>query len=230
MAFPSLRGKRGERRGPEPVTALSRATEHMAFSTEIPGSDAEHPLWRLTVEVVERPEGDGERLRVRAHVRARFGELGAMARAALTHQPVETGGGRLQRVTRGLGRALAQRFESPLVQKLAAPLARLNVDTWFDVQISTAALDAGSNALLPAPEQLARLGIVPRSDAGRDAIVESWFGRSGGLHPGNAQMTLLRLDKSQLPPAVAQLLGGKPFQLAAAMVSVVEEPPPPTDA
>jgi hypothetical protein len=198
------------------------AEERIAFSAELPGADPARPLWRIGVEWAERNEGDGERLRLRVHVRTTLA-------AALTAGPQqhrlgaeETGGGLLPSLTRRISRAITRSLERPIVRQLATPLLQHDLNTWLDIQVSTAALDGGTRALLPAPEQLARLGIVPRKE-GEAPVVESWTGSSGGRYPGVAQVSLLRLAKEQLPAPLAALLGTRPFQFAAAMVNVIEE-------
>lgn len=194
----------------------------VAFTAELPGTDPQKPLWRVGVEWAERNEGDGERLRLRVHVRTTLAE--ALARAPRQERlsaPV-SGGGLVPAVTRGISRAIVRGLQNPVVRQLATPLLEHDVNTWFELQVSTASLDGGTRALLPAPEQLARLGIKPRQE-GDAPVVESWTGASGGPKPGVAQVSLLRLAKDQLPAGLASLLGSRPFQLAAAVVNVIEE-------
>jgi hypothetical protein len=95
------------------------------------------------------------------------------------------------------------------------------INSWFELQVSTEPLDGGAAALLPAPERLARLGVVPRSGPNAP-MVESWIGDVGGGRPGFAQLSLVRIARDQLPPRVAALLGSRPLQLAAALVNTVE--------
>jgi hypothetical protein len=218
MALPSIKRARDK------VSRPADAEERIAFRAELPGETPEHPLWQLSIEVVEKAEGDGERLRVRAHIRTSLGEARALGRMAQGRLAGESSGTMLA-LARGLSRAVSRGLELPLVRRLAEPLLRHDLNTWVEIQISTAALDEGSRALLPAPEQLARLGIVPRSDDAAP-IVESWAGQTAsGGKPGAAHVSLLRLAKEQLPAPLASLLGSQPFQLAAAMVNVVEERP-----
>lgn len=198
------------------------AEERLAFTAELPGADPKRPLWRVGVEWAERNEGDGERLRLRVHVRTTLAEALARAPRQESLSASVSGGGLMPAVTRGVSRAIMRGLELPLVRRLAAPLLEHDVNTWFELQVSTAALDGGTRALLPAPEQLARLGIKPRKE-GDAPVVESWTGASGGAKPGLAQVSLLRLVKEQLPPGLAALLGARPFQLAAAIVNVIEE-------
>lgn len=196
------------------------AEQRYAFAAELPGARPDHPLWRMSLEWIERPEGDGERLRIRAHIRTAFGEALSGSRGSLSAETGPASGRALSAVTRRLGAALERGLQQPLVQRLVEPLKHYELNTWFDVQVSTAALDAGTTALLPAPEQLARLGIAPKTD--REApLVESWATPGAG-GASFAQVSLLRMAKDRLPESLANLLGSRPFQLAAAVVNVVE--------
>src|SRR3569623_3248227 len=184
----------------------AESEERVAFTAELPGADPAHPLWRMGVEWAERGEGDGERLRLRVHIRTPLAE-------ALTRAPEQgrlsapvAGRGLVPTVTRGISRAIMRGLEMPLVKQLAAPLLQHDLNTWIDLQVSTAPLDGGTRALLPAPEQLARLGITPHQEGGAP-IMESWTGATGGSKPGMAQVSLLRLAKEQLPEALAAMLG-----------------------
>jgi hypothetical protein len=207
---------------PDKPLRPANGEDRVAFTAELPGADPKRPLWQLGVEWAERNEGDGERLRLRVHIRTTLAEaLARGSRQESLSAPV-SGGGLVPSVTRGISRAIMRGLEMPVVRQLAAPLLEHDINTWIDLQISTAALDGGTRELLPAPEQLARLGITPRKD-GDAPVVESWSGASSGPKPGMAQVSLLRLAKEQLPASLAAMLGAKPFQLAAAIVNVIEE-------
>ncbi len=193
----------------------------MAFQAELPGPAAGSPLLQISVEIAEKTEADGARMRLRAHLRTSLGNAAITATAASPPR-----GSIARALARGIGRTLGNALQRPLARALAAPLLEHEINTWFEVQISTEPLDGGAAALLPAPERLARLGIVPRTD-GSAPIMESWVGETGGGQPGFAQLSLLRLARDQLPPRLASLLGSRPFQLAAAVVNVIEPKRPP---
>ena len=91
------------------------------------------------------------------------------------------------------------------------------VRSWFDVRASTAALDEGTGALVP--ERLERLGIQPQPGK----PIQTWAGGLGGPRAGFAALTLMQIDKEQLPPALQQALGPKPLHITATMASVIEE-------
>ncbi|MDR3419007.1 MAG: hypothetical protein P4L83_22770 [Nevskia sp.] len=198
--------------------------ERFTLSAEIPGLRPGKPLWRLNVELQSEPQGDGERLRLRAHWQANFASalgpaLGAEApRGAPSAEKLPA-----ERV----GQWLQRRLDNPLLRALAEPLLRHNFNSWIELRASTADLADGAGALLPETEQLKALGIEPRfGTSGEDApLTQTWAGSAMGPHPGFAQVSLLQFDKRHLPPALAALLGSRPFQLAAALVNVVEEDP-----
>src|ERR1700723_462875 len=51
---------------------LQAGGEHYSLAAEIPGATPGKPLWRMNVELVSEPQGDGERLRLRAHLQTNF--------------------------------------------------------------------------------------------------------------------------------------------------------------
>lgn len=187
----------------EAFVARRLGGESRSFSAEIPGSAG--PLWQMRVDVQSEPQAGGERLRLRAQLRLSLRRAPAAPEGPPAALPAR------------VGRWIERRLQSPLLQSLAAPLLDRDITTWIDLRASDAALDEGSRALVP--ERLHALGIEPR--AGQP--VQSWAGQLGGPRPGYAMLTLLQLDKNQLSPALQKQLGPKPFQLAAAIASVVEE-------
>ncbi|MGH8461478.1 MAG: hypothetical protein ACRESS_07725 [Stenotrophobium sp.] len=206
--------------GAPPATA--GGPEQMSFSAEVPGAQSGAPLWRMNVQLVSEPHGDGEKLRLRAHIQTNFAsalkpalEAPQNTRPALSH-----GTGSSLTLAERTG-ALAQRALShPLVQKVAAPLLKHDFNTWIDLQASTASLDEGAVALLPQHEKLAAMGIVPSRKKSSGPVAESWSGQSPN---GFAQVSILQIDKRHLPPRLAALLDKRPFQMAAAIVNTVEE-------
>ena len=67
--------------------------------------------------------------------------------------------------------------------------------------------------------RLAAMGIVPRRAADQP-VAESWAGESP---QGFAQVSVLQMDKRHLPERLAQLLGERPFSLAAAIVNTAQQ-------
>jgi len=213
-----LAANAGEPRDPD-----DPSTDRVGLSAEIPGADGS-PLWKIDVQVLTEPHGDGQKMRIRAHIQSNFSSvlrqpIGRRKRA--DHRAIGAGSRALtpaQRVGALAQRAAARALATPVIRAIAEPLLRHDFNTWVEVQASTASLDKGAQDLLPAQEQLARLGIKPKKGDG--PIAESWAGEAPG---GFAQVSLLQLDKRHLPPRLARSLGGKPFSMAAAIVNVVEE-------
>lgn len=210
-------------------------TERLNFSAAIPGYGADGaggaPLWQMDVQTVTEPQGDGEKLRLRAHIQA---NLASVLRDGLNAPPREDRH-TLPSARRALTRServgqLAQRAAQstirgalglPVIRALAQPLLDHDFHTWIELQASTASLDQGAKDLLPAREQLERLGIQPLMH--QDApIAQSWAGESPR---GFAQVSLLQIDKRKLPQRLVRTIGDKPFSLAAAIVNVAEEKP-----
>jgi hypothetical protein len=216
-----LRIKRRPSTGTRPAID---AEQRMAFQAELPGPAAGLPLVQVSIELAERTEADGARMRLRAHLRTNLGNSETAPPTSTDAGPPPSPPprkGPVQVLARGVGRTLGNALQRPFIKALAAPLLEHEINTWFEVQVSTEPLDGGAAALLPAPERLARLGIVPRTDKNAP-LVESWVGETSGREPGFAQLSLLRLARDQLPPRLAALLGSRPFQLAATVVNVVE--------
>jgi hypothetical protein len=198
--------------------AAPPASERYALSLEIPGLSPGRPLWSFRLEMASEPQGEGERLRLRAHLQANFASGLAPALAA----PAAEASGAAGRLPAArIGAALRAGLDHPLVRRLAEPLLRQDFNSWLELQASTADLVQGADALVPQKERLAALGV--QLAEGRGPLAQSWAGHAGGAHPGFAQLSLLRLDKRDLPPVLARLLGTRPFQMAAAVVNVLEE-------
>jgi hypothetical protein len=179
--------------------------EAVAIEAAIPGSNG--PLCEFRIEAQSEPEADGERLRVRAHFRLKL-RRSLAAREPLPGRPA---------LPARVGRWIERRLDSTVAQVLAAPVIDRDINTWLEVRASSAALDDGSRALVP--EKLDKLGIAPT--AGRP--LQTWAGGLPGPRAGFAMLTLMQLDKAQLPPALQEALGPQPFQLTATLASSIEE-------
>lgn len=201
--------------------------EELSFAAEVPVIGADAPLWKVNVHLVTEPHGDGERLRLRAHVQTNFAALRPALAApsknkndakALGHGSSHKGLSLSQRTT-----ALAQRaLENPVVNFLAQPLLKHDFNTWIDVQASTASLDAGAHALVPQSDKLSAMGIRPARSRDGGPVAESWSGQSPS-GTGLAQVSIVQIEKKHLPARLARMLGDKPFQMAGAVINTVEE-------
>lgn len=202
--------------------------ERYTLAAEIPGLRPGKPLLRLQMEMHSEPQGDGERLRLRAHWQFNFASALGPALGVDPRQQNESSSESAERLpAERVGQWLRQRLDNPTLRRIAEPLLRHDFSSWLELRASTADLADGAGALLPETDRLKALGIEPKlSTSTQNApLAQSWAGSAGGPRPGFAQVSLLQMDKRHLPPALAALLGSKPFQLAAAVVNVVEEDP-----
>jgi len=211
------------------------APERYRISGEVPGL-AGRPAARISVDVIREPHQDGERVRVSAHLQANLASVirpvlqqassTQAAPAAALAAPSPEGASAIGRladtgalVSRTAGRMLQQTLSRPWVQRVAEPLLRYDVNSWVHVQASTASLDAGSTALLPDAEALAPLGIRP-GQAPLTRNLEVW---SHGDARSNADLSILRLDKRDLPKELQASLGEQPFQMVATVATTREQ-------
>ncbi|MDD3764377.1 MAG: hypothetical protein PHP86_13895 [Nevskiales bacterium] len=198
----------------------------VTMAAEIPvGQDA--PLWRMQIQVVTEPQADGERTRLRAHIQANFASALRPALAATpdNERPALPQDGRSGAVTLaqragGLAQRTAQRaLRLPGVRALAEPLMQLDLNTWVEIQSSSASLADGSHELLPQADKLASLGIVPKRAADQP-VAETWAGEAAD---GFAQVSVLQIDKRHLPENLKRLLGKQPFSMAAAIINTAQQ-------
>lgn len=207
------------RADPRSAQPAPKPSEAFAFSAEIPGGCAGKPLWRVAVELQTQPQGAGEQLRMRVHWQA---NLGSCLSLPAPHADGSTTG---SAVAERVGDWLRAGLSQPLVRRFAEPLLRHDFNTWMELRASSADLADGPQALLPERERLRALGVdLPQGDG---PLAQTWAGAMPGPKPGFAQLSLLRLDKRHLPPALAAVLGTRPLQLAAAIVNVIESPTKP---
>lgn len=213
------------------LPGLSGGQDHLDFQAEIPAG-VFGTILKLNVSMDSQAHGDGERMRVRAHIQTNFASvLKPMLQAPAP--PPKPRGKRARKGTDAESRALApaaafigqvasrgarRAFANPLVQRLAEPLMRRDFNQWIEVTASTASLDRGAHDLIPRSDKLEAMGIRPVAHAGPH--LESW---SGLTAQGNAQISTLQLDKNSLPKNLRRKLGDQPFNLAAMIVSTIEE-------
>ncbi len=224
---------------------LDDQPQRLRFSAAIPGLGGE-ALFRIALEAHTEPNAvGGERLRMRAHLQANLASVVKPALAALVQKaadrahsytaalpaphalkdsssfalrPVASFSQALAPLRARAGGWLAQRVQNlaPVLAESLQPFLENDLQTWVEVHASTAPLADGAKSLLPNAQGLARLGIVP-VDGPAGTPLQAWSGQVGSEA---AQVALLRLDESNLPAQLKEALGGKPFSLAAAVVSV----------
>ena len=205
--------------------------DRLSFKAEIPAG-VFGSILKLDVTVDTEAHGDGERVRLRAHVQTNFasvlkpmlaapppppkprgkrgGKKGVSASRALAPAAAFVG----QLASRGVRRA----FSNPIVQRLAEPLMKHDLNSWIEISASTASLDRGAHDLIPRSDKLESMGIRPARHEGPH--VESW---SGATAQGSAQISTLQIDKKSLPKNLQKRLGDQPFNLAAMNINTIEE-------
>jgi hypothetical protein len=204
--------------------------DRLAFKAEIPAG-VFGSILKFDVSVHSEAHGDGERVRVRAHVQTNFASvLRPMLEAPPPPRPQRRrNGSRKSSPSRALapaasfvghlaGRGVRRALSNPLVQRLAEPLLKHDINSWIEVTASTASLDRGAHDLMPRSEKLESMGIRPARREGPH--MESW---SGSTAQGSAQVSTLQIDKKSLPKNLQKRLGNQPFNLAAMIVNTIEE-------
>lgn len=209
--------------------ALSAAGEdRLSFKAELPAG-VFGSILKLDVSVDTQAQGDGERVRLRAHVQTNFASVLRPMLAAPAPPPrprrgvPRTGASRALAPATALvgqlaGRGVRRAFSNAIVQRLAEPLMKRDINSWIEITASTASLDGGAHDLMPKSDRLESMGIRPARREGPH--VESW---SGATAQGSAQVSTLQLDKKSLPKNLQKRLGDQPFNLAAMMINTVEE-------
>ena len=173
----------------------------------------DQPFVHVDIKLVTDDTGHGETVRLQAHIETRFE---ALTQALPSPLKAKTLPG-----MRKAGALVRKGLAAPLVQRAVAPFRDVKLNSWIDMQASTAPRDQGPGELLPQ-QQLARLGVTPVAGG---PPVQTWLSETGGVTPGLAQITTILLDKTQMPQRLKRMLGDRPFQLAATVVNVVEDGP-----
>lgn len=186
------------------------------FAAEIPGFQG-RPACRVDLQMLVEPHHDGQRLRLRTHLQANLASaLRPALEAAFGARAAEQ---QSQATRQGLTRRAAYRLlgSGGQLRRFAEPLLRHDLNSWVDVHASSASLDTGAAALLPAPEQLAKLGIRP-TPASAPAFAENWEGQSGNSY---LQVSILQINRNAVlfSPWPRRM----PLQVAAAIVSTLDE-------
>jgi hypothetical protein len=201
--------------------------DRLSFKAEIPAG-VFGSILKLDVSVETEAHGDGERLRLRAHVQTNFASvlrpmLEAPPPPRKTRRRGKTSASRALAPAASFvghlaGRGVRRALGNPLVQRLAEPLMKHDINSWIEVTASTASRDRGAHDLIPRSEKLESMGIRPARREGPH--VESW---SGSTAQGSAQVSTLQIDKKSLPKNLQKRLGDQPFNLAAMIVNTIEE-------
>ncbi|MES1950800.1 hypothetical protein S4A8_08075 [Salinisphaera sp. S4-8] len=211
--------RRRVRRLIEPNHAVAASPRDTTVQLRLPNPYGGAPWLTATVAISRTPRGQGQSLRLRAHVDGALRLPGAGAeRQRLVLDSDDRGG--LIRYSRNAAAALARGVVERLPAQPLEQLATRRWRTWLDVQLSTSPLDGGAQALMPEPLRGIYGGGLPRSGTGEPRI-GVWSGPAGGSAGGMAQLVLLQLDEHDLGRAKGE--GERSaFNLNASIAQVVE--------
>ncbi|MES1923902.1 hypothetical protein [Salinisphaera sp. T31B1] len=177
------------------------------------------PWLTATVALTTRPHGQGETLRLRAHLDGCL----RLPREQGFHHRLSTATDRRRSLVHQ-GRDVAAHLVRRVVDRLPAerlePLASRRWRSWLDIQLSTSPLDAGADALMPERLRGMYGGGLPRAGTGEPRI-GVWSGPAGGPAGGVAQLALLQLDERDFG-ARGREQGRSGFNLNASIAQLVE--------
>lgn len=185
----------------------------------LPSPYGGQPWVTATVALSSVPHGQGETWRLRAHV---DGCLRLPAHAGQRRGlPHDAGRRSLVRAGRDAAASMVRGVVDRLPAERLAPLTARRWRSWMDVQLSTAPLDAGADALMPKALREVYGGGLPRLGPG-EPRVGVWSGPAGGLAGGIASLALLQLDESDLRVGASGERESPRFNLNASIAQLVE--------
>lgn len=201
----SRRGKRGDPATPDPeAPAAAGPPKRALLDVNLPHPFGGAPLCRASLALETTRHSSGESFHLRLH-------LDGWLRPAPAAKPA------LPLARTGLV-AFGRQAAGGLARRGFARLPAFTggrLRSWIDVRASTAPLAAGADALLPARLRALTGGPVPRPRAGEPRI-GLWQDR--GAAGEVAQLALLQMDQSDLPPRYRD----RPFSLAASIATAFE--------
>ena len=210
----SLASLRGETL---PELSSSQASQS-TFEFQLPNPFGGEPLYRARISLTTTPNAHGETLRLQAHIN---GCLSMPKPQTQPHAPraalptTQNRGTSLVQHGQKIAGGLVRLGVSRLPAQLFAPILQQRVQTWIDIQASSAPLAAGAEALIP--DRLRTImREVPRTKPGEPRVA-GWAGAIDGPYPGHAQFLHMQMDQTDLPPE----LRGKPFNLSASFASTL---------
>ena len=156
------------------------------------------PAWvTATVALSSRPRGMGETVRVRGHIDSCFRmPTNSSDRAALPHEGVDDVHP-LMRYGREAAASLTRRAVERLPRAARVRIAEQRRQSWIDMQISTAPLDAGAAALMPEPLRAVYGDTLPQAIPGGPRV-GVWAGPAGGPRGGMARLAMVQFDQGDL--------------------------------
>lgn len=156
------------------------------------------PAWvTATVAVSSRPRGMGETVRLRGHIDRCFRmPTHRVDRATLSHQAT-TDPHPLIRYGREAAASLTRQAVERLPRAVRMRIAEQRRQSWLDMQISTAPLDAGAAALMPEPLRAVYGDTLPQAAPGGPRV-GVWSGPAGGARGGMARLAMIQFDQNDI--------------------------------
>ena len=171
---------------------------HLRFT--LPNPYGGTPWMTATLAISSTPATQGDTVRIRGHIDSCFHSPEQPGdRDALAHEtPPASGSGRaLGRLGKRLAARAAKRGLKVVPRPLMQRLAEQRRQRWLDMQISTAPLDAGAAALMPAALKARYGDSLPRLVQGAPRV-GVWSGPAGGPAGGMARLAMVQFDDSDL--------------------------------
>ncbi|GAB3671956.1 hypothetical protein [Salinisphaera aquimarina] len=197
---------------------LARAQDaHVQLRVPNPYGGA--PWLTATVALTTTPHGQGETLRLRAHIDGCMSLPGSQT----VHERLDQGSRdrrSLVRHGRDAAAGLVRRVVDRLPAERLAPLTSQRWRSWLDVQLSTSPLDGGADALMPERLRGIYGGGLPQAGTGEPRI-GVWSGPAGGPAGGVAQLVMLQLDERDFG-SQARAAGRSGFNLNASIAQIFE--------
>lgn len=156
------------------------------------------PAWvTATLALSSRPRGMGETVRVRGHIDRCFRiPANRVDRAALSHRAT-TDPHPLIRYGREAAASLTRQAVEHLPRAVRMRIAEQRRQSWLDMQISTAPLDAGAAALMPEPLRAIYGDTLPQAAPGGPRV-GVWSGPAGGARGGMARLAMIQFDQNDI--------------------------------
>lgn len=184
----------------ETSTGVRRPRQtHLRFTLPNPYGGA--PWVTATLAISSTPATQGDTVRIRGHIDSCFhspehpGDRDALAHETATPAPAR--GRALGRLGKRLAARAAKRGLDYVPRPLMQRLAEQRRQRWLDMQISTAPLDAGAAALMPAALKERYGDSLPRLVQGAPRV-GVWSGPAGGPAGGMARLAMVQFDDSDL--------------------------------
>lgn len=186
---------------------------------KLPNPYGGQPWLSATLAVSSVPRGYGRLLHLRAHLDGRLSmPQRAFDRASLAHDVPDNRDwiGQGRRAAASVVRGVIERLPAERVARLGARRWR----SWLDVQVSTAPLDGGADALMPRALREIYAGGLPRLGPNQPRV-GVWSGPAGGPNGGIARLAMIQIDEDDVSGATRDP-DDERFNLSLSIAQVIE--------